>query len=72
MPKFQVLRRVDAYADYVAEVEARNEKEAAAKANEDETAFAWSPRGLAEFDTRIFVALDEAGNEVEGTEHGDF
>lgn len=72
MPKFQVLRRVDAYVDYVAEVEARDEKEAAAKAREDETIFTWTQCGVAQFDARLFVALDEDGNELGGTEHGDF
>lgn len=67
-----MLRRVDAYVDYVAEVDARNEQEAAAKASNDETIFTWTQRGIVQFDARLFVALDEFGNEREGTERGNF
>lgn len=58
MPKFQVLRRVDAFVDYLAEVEADNAKQAATIANNDEAKFAWKKSGIAHFDARSFVTLD--------------
>jgi hypothetical protein len=72
MPRFQVLRRVDAFVDYTAEIEAATADEAAAKANDDEAKFEWKQRDVAEFDSRLFVTLDEEGNEMESTQRGDF
>lgn len=72
MPTFQVLRRVDAFVDYIAEVDARSADEAAAKANRDETPYKWQRVSVAQFDARVFVALDEDGNEIESTQCGDF
>ena len=72
MATFSVLRRVDAFVDYVALVEADDAKEAARKASEDERPYQWARDGIAEFDARLFVTLDDEGNEVEGTEFGDF
>jgi exonuclease VII large subunit len=72
MPKFQVLRRVDAYVDYVAEVEADNPTEAAELASDDESAYEWQSQGEVEFDARLFVALDKDGREIDGTQQGDF
>ena len=71
MPKFRVLRRVDAYVDYVAEVEANNPEEAAELANACEQDLRWSKQDTAQFDARLFVALDANGNEIESTRCGD-
>ncbi|MBI3437372.1 MAG: hypothetical protein HY054_01740 [Proteobacteria bacterium] len=72
MPRYQVLRRVDAFVDFIAEVEAGNPAEAAAKANHDETKFNWKEAGTSYFDARLFVTLDAEGNEIVGTQQGDF
>jgi hypothetical protein len=72
MPTFRVLRRVDAFVDYVAEVDAASADEAAAKAADDETLFKWEEVSVAQFDARTFVALDENGDEIEDTQRGDF
>jgi hypothetical protein len=72
MPKFQVLRRVDAYVDYIAEVEADSPEEAARRANDEEELFEWRDRSVAEFDARLFVTIDDEGDEIESTQCGDF
>jgi hypothetical protein len=71
MAMFKVRRRVDAYVDYVAKVEAGSPKEAAELASDDETAFTWEEEGPCEFDARIFITLDADGSEIDGTECGD-
>ena len=70
MPKFKVLRRQDAYVDYVAEVEADTAEEAADLASSSPWDFQWEEQGVVEFDAGLFVALDADGNEIEGTEAG--
>lgn len=72
MPKFQVLRRVDAFVDYVAEIEADGAQEASDAASDDEGQFKWQEVGVQQFDARRFVTLDNDGNEIESTAHGDF
>lgn len=72
MPTFQVLRRVDAFVDYVAEVDAPDADQAAAAAAGDERRFEWKKVGVAQFDDRLFVALDERGDEIDSTQRGDF
>lgn len=72
MLRYQVLRRVDAFVDYVTEVEAADADEAAALADRDETKFKWTRVNVAHFDARLFVTLDEDGNEIEETQRGDF
>jgi hypothetical protein len=72
MPKFRVLRRVDAFVDYVAEVEAETAAEAADSASDDEGAYEWEETGTHQFDARLFVTLDENNNEIEATQRGDF
>ncbi len=72
MPTFQVRRRVDAFVDYVANVEASSADEAAAKAYEDEAAFKWEETGVVQFDARMFVTLDPESNEIDGSQRGDF
>ena len=73
MPKFNVLCRVDAYVDYVAEVEADDAEEAAQLANHDYAGrYKWEERGTQEFDARLYITLDEHGAEIDGTQAGDF
>ena len=68
MSVFHVRKRVDAYVDYIAEVEAVNAIEAAQMASDDEDAFDWQEEGHCEFEDRRFVALDGEGGELEATE----
>jgi len=68
---FEVLCRVDAYADYVAVVEAETAEEAAELAYDDHGTLKWEHGGTCEFDARLYVALDADGGEIEGTEVGD-
>ncbi len=65
---FEVLCRIDAYADYVAVVEADCAEEAAEQASEDHQGYEWEHRGTAEFDARLYVTLDKDGWEIEATE----
>jgi len=71
MPKFKVLRQVDAYVNYTAIVEATSVVEAAelARANEDE--YRWTQDSVSEFDARAFVTLDPKGYEIGRTRCGD-
>lgn len=71
MPIFTVLCRIDAYADYEAEVEADTAEEAAQLAEDSHGDYKWESAGVAEFDDRIYVTLDEDGNEIEDTLTGD-
>lgn len=70
MPKFTVLSRVDAYVDYVAEVEAEDADAAAMFAYYDGSGLKWEPYGTVEFDARRVVTLDENGDEIEETRCG--
>ena len=72
MPKFRVLRRVDAFADFVAEVDAESAEEASALAEAHEDKIPWRSMGVTQFDARHFTALDARGNEIEKTSRGDF
>jgi hypothetical protein len=72
MPTFTVLCRIDAYADYVAEVEADNAAEAAELARENHGDYKWEHDQTAEFDDRLYVTLNDEGDEIEGTQVGDF
>jgi hypothetical protein len=71
MPKFQVLCRIDAFIDYVAEVEADTAEEAAELASDDHNSYKWVRDSESEFDDRVYVTLDAEGNEVESTQCGD-
>ena len=71
MPTFTVLCRTYAFADYTAEIEADDPHEAAALAEDNHSAYTWEPAGIAEFDDRTYVTLDEAGDEIESTQTGD-
>ncbi len=72
MAKFKVLRRVDAFVDYVAEVEASSAEEAAQRAEDNEERYDWEKVDVQHFDARLFVTLDQDGNELEHTQTGDF
>ena len=70
MPTFRVLSRVDAYADYIAEVEADSPEEAADLAYDGDIALRWEPAGVQEFDARRVVTLDADGEEIAATARG--
>jgi hypothetical protein len=71
MPTYTVRCRVDAYVDYVTEVEADSAEEAAELANGDHAAYDWRPDGQQEFDACIYLTLDVNGDEIDGTQVGD-
>jgi hypothetical protein len=71
MPTFSVLCRIDAYADYVAEVEADSAEEAAELARENHGKYTWALEQVAAFDARFYVTLDADGNEIDATHVGD-
>lgn len=70
MPIFTVLSRVDAYVDYVAEVEADTPEEAVDLAYDGDPSVKWEQSGVVEFDARRVVALDADGEEIESTARG--
>ena len=72
MPTFTVLCRIDAFADYTAEVEADTAEEAAELADENHGDYVWKLDGVAEFDDRTYVTLDADGVEIDSTQVGDF
>lgn len=72
LTKFKVLCRIDAYADYVAEVEADDAEAAAELARDNHEDYQWEFNQTAEFDARFYVTLDENGDEIESTHVGDF
>ncbi|MEO8925565.1 MAG: DUF1778 domain-containing protein [Caulobacteraceae bacterium] len=69
---FEVLCRIDAFADYVAEVAADGAQEAASLARDNHGDYRWGHRCTPEFDARLYIALDDNGNEIEETQIGDF
>lgn len=71
MPTFPVLCRVDAYVDYLAEVEADSAEDAALIARGSPSDFKWTRQGEAEFDAALYVTLDDKGSEIDGTQCGD-
>lgn len=68
MPIYTVRRRVDAFVDYLAEVEADDPVAAAQLAEEQDEDLAWAPDGVCEFDDRVFITLDAVGAEIAETE----
>ena len=68
---FEVLCRFDAFADYVAHIEADNAKDAAWLARESHGEFHWRRRSVCEFDARLYVTLDAEGDEIESTKISD-
>ena len=72
MTTFTVLCRIDAYADYVAEVEADDAEEAAELARENHGDYKWEYDQTAEFDDRYYVTLDAQQEPIEATRVGDY
>jgi hypothetical protein len=72
MPTFTVLCRIDAYADYVAEVEADSAEEAAELARENHEDYKWEYDQTAEFDDRYYATLNAEGEPIEATRVGDY
>lgn len=72
MPKFKVMRAVDAFALYEAVVEAADEIDAARIARENDSHIPWTDAGLTTFDARGFVTLAEDGKPIGITRVGDF
>lgn len=70
MPVFTVPSRVDAYVDYVVEIEADTAEEAVDIAYDGGPGVVWSEQGVCEFDARHVVALDDDGEEVKSTARG--
>lgn len=70
MPKFEVLSRVDAFVDYLAEVEAETPEQAVELAYFGAPGIVWEHYGVVEFDARRVVALDEDGLAIESTARG--
>lgn len=68
MPRYTVRRRVDAYVDYLAEIEAESPAAAAELAAQDEREFTWTSEDVCEFDDRIFITLSADGEELGETE----
>ena len=71
MPTFTILCRIDAYADYLAEVEAQDAGEAARLAERNHGDYKWEHDQTREFDARYYAALDEDTNEIDATRTGD-
>lgn len=71
MPTFSVISRVDAFVDYIAEVEAEDAEEAAQIAYHDSSSVRWKLQGVSELDDRRVVTLDPDGEEIEATAQGD-
>lgn len=72
MPKFKVVRAVDAFALYEAEIEAGTEIEAAAIARANDDNIPWADIGITTFDARGFVTLAEDGSPIGKSRVGDF
>ena len=72
MPIYKVLCRIDAFADYVAEVEAPNQGEAARIAEARHGDFKWEHLQTEEFDARLYVTLDRLRRRIDKTQVGDF
>jgi hypothetical protein len=71
MPTFTVLCRIDAYPDYVAEVEADNAEHAAELAKENHGDYKWEHDQTVEFDARYYVTLDDDNAQIEASRTGD-
>jgi hypothetical protein len=72
IPRFTVLCRIDAYADYIAEVEADSAEEAAEIARDCHQDYLWRHQGTTEFDDRLYITLDANGDEIEDRRISDF
>jgi hypothetical protein len=72
MPTYTILRRVDAFVNYEAVLEADCAGEASKLARQQDDALDWQEISTTTFDARLFVTLDENGRESEDTQQGDF
>lgn len=72
MAKFNVLRRVDAFALYTVEIDAEDEAAAAKVARANDGVLEWKSVGLQTFDAREFVTLRVDGTPLDKTTIGDF
>ena len=72
MPKFNILCRVDAFVDYVAEIDADNAEEAARLAQKGPDCYDWVKKDFEEFPARLYVALTPSGDPIENTQIGNF
>jgi hypothetical protein len=70
MPVFRVLKRVDAYVVYEADIQAEDAKEAAEFAYDDDPEIAWREMDTVQFDASHVVTLDDEGNEIDETKWG--
>ena len=68
---FNVLCRIDAFADYVAKVRAKNAKRAAELAEANHGRYKWVHDQTQEFDARLYVTLDENYRPIDETEIND-
>jgi len=66
VPTFTVLCRIDAFADYVARVRAKDAKRAAELAEANHGRYKWVHEQTQEFDARVYVTLDEDGRADRG------
>lgn len=64
MPKFEVMRKIDAWVREVAVVDAENSEKALEVACANEHKLMWKDAGTQTFDERRFVVMDEDGLEV--------
>jgi hypothetical protein len=71
MPMFTVMRSVDAYVHYTAEIEADDAKQAAQKAKNNEEQYVWIHDSTSEYDARFFETLDDEGVPIEDSAVGD-
>lgn len=72
MARFSVLSRVDAFVDYVAEVEADSPEEAVNLVYDGDVEVKWRNGASPNSRGRHVVALDDEDNEIESTARGDF
>ena len=72
MGRFLVQSRVDAFVDYIAEIEADDADEAARIAYDGGEGVVWTRQGVSEFDDRRVVTLGVDGEEIEATARGGF
>ena len=72
MATFKILSRVDAFVDYVTDIDAETIEQAVELAYEGGPGIVWCRQGVTEFDAREVVGLDADGRTVDDTARGDF
>lgn len=72
MPVFKVRKRVDAFVNYVALVDADDAQDAANTAYDGFVDLEWKEEDVDEFDDCGVVTLDPDDNEMPETRRGDF